>query len=100
MRFDTKAFFIKENERTYDEKTGNYNDGEIVKDLVYCSKSPTEEKKMMIVYGKLNENSLTIVLQNHYTKDFDCIEIDNKKYTVDSSKKLRNKHIFVISQKL
>lgn len=100
MRFDTKAFFLKETERTYDPESGNYTDNEITKDLVYCSKSPTNEKKMMIVYGKLKEDSLTIVLQNHYKKDFDYIEIDNKKYIVDSSKKLRNKHIFVISEKL
>ena len=53
---------------------------------------------MKLLYGKISQGSLTIQLQNHYDDPFDRIRIGEKLYTVDMSRRLRTKQIYVVSE--
>nr|DAH96368.1 MAG TPA: hypothetical protein [Caudoviricetes sp.]DAW06302.1 MAG TPA: hypothetical protein [Caudoviricetes sp.]DAZ08520.1 MAG TPA: hypothetical protein [Caudoviricetes sp.] len=53
---------------------------------------------MNLVYGAIKQGSKTVRLQMHYKKTFDRIRIGNTLYRVDFERKLRAKHVFVISE--
>lgn len=97
MRYDTPVYFQKIKPGEYDPDTGNYGDDSIVETKRYASVTDTDDETLRIIYGKIIQGSVTIQLQNHYTKPFDSIRIGNMIYRVDSSRTLRMKHIFVVS---
>lgn len=98
MRYDTPIFFQKTEPGAYDPKTGNYGNDQVVETKALASVMDTSTKTMQLLYGSIKQGSLTIHLQNHYTDIFDKIKIDNKVYRVDYSRKLRTKHVFVLSE--
>lgn len=98
MRYDKEIYFIKKGPRTYDERTGNYIEGQAKKTKVMAAIMDTSAEMVFFVYGKLKQNSLTVHIQNHYTDSFDYIDIDNKHYTVDKTRKLRVKQSFIVSE--
>lgn len=97
MRFDTLIYFERIRQGEYDASTGNYGE-DIEKDLQYAAVSGSTTETMTVVYGAMKQGSLTVRLQNHYTKPFDQIRIGEKAYRVDRERKLRLKHTFVVSE--
>ena len=98
MRYDTPVYFQKITPGEYDQKTGNYADDTVAEALRYASVMNTGEEKLKLVYDGPKQGSLTIQLQTHYTEPFDRIRVGETVYRVDSSRKLRVKHTFVVSE--
>nr|DAE07512.1 MAG TPA: hypothetical protein [Siphoviridae sp. ct0zh2]DAZ22451.1 MAG TPA: hypothetical protein [Caudoviricetes sp.] len=53
---------------------------------------------MNLVYGSIKQGSKTVRLQTQYRKPFDRIRIGEILYRVDFERKLRTKHVFVVSE--
>lgn len=98
MRYDTPVYFQKITPGEYDPNTGNYADDAVEETLRYASVMNTGEEKLKLVYDGPKQGSLTIQLQTHYTEPFDRIRVGETVYRVDSSRKLRVKHTFVVSE--
>lgn len=99
MRFDTPIFFQSVKEKgEYDPETGNYAEDTVTEDKVMASVTDSSEETLKLVYGTIKQGCYTVRLQNIYRKPFDRIRIEDKLYRVDFSRKLRLKHIFVISE--
>lgn len=98
MRFDTPIYFERIRQGEYDTSTGDYGEDATEKDLRYAAVTDSTTETMTVVYGAMKQGSLTVRLQNHYTKPFDQIRIGEKAYRVDRERKLRVKHTFVISE--
>lgn len=98
MRYDTPIFFESVKLGAYDSETGNYNNDVVTQDMVYANVTDSGVQTLNLVYGKLKQGCYTIRLQNIYRKPFDYIKIYDKRYTVDYSRKLRQKHILVVSE--
>ena len=100
MRYDTPVYFQKITPGKYDPSTGNYGDDTVEESLRYASVMNTGEDQLRLVYDGPKQGSLTIQLQNHYTSPFSQIRIGEKIYQVDSSRELRTKHTFIVSEVL
>lgn len=98
MRFDTPIYFQKIAKGKYDASTGNYSDDIVEEALRYADVSDTGTQTLMLIYGTIKQGSLTVRLQNHYDEPFDRLRIGDVIYKVDSSRKLRMKHAFVVSE--
>lgn len=98
MRYDTPVYFQKITSGEYDPKTGNYCDDTVEETLRYASVMNTGEDTLRLVYDGPKQGSLTIQIQNHYTDPFDRIRVGEKVYSVDYSRELRTKHVFVVSE--
>lgn len=98
MRFDTPIYFQKIAKGKYDASTGNYSDDIVEEALRYADVSDTGTQTLMLIYGTIKQGSLTVRLQNHYDEPFDRLRIGDVIYKVDSSRKLRMKHVFVVSE--
>ena len=54
---------------------------------------------MNLIYGSIKQGSLIIQLQTHYTERHSTgSELEMKVYRVDFERKLRTKHVFVVSE--
>ena len=98
MRFDTPVYFQKIAKGKYDASTGNYSDDIVEETLRYANVTDTGTQSLMLIYGTINQGSLTGRLQNHYNEPFDRLRIGSVFYKVDSSRKLRTKHVLVVSE--
>lgn len=98
MRYDTPVYFQKITSGEYDPKTGNYGADTVEETLRYASVMNTGEERLRQVYDGPKQGSLTIQIQNHYTEPFDRIRVGEKVYSVDYSRELRTKHVFVVSE--
>lgn len=98
MRYDTPVYFQRFTPPRYDPSTGDYVEGPVEESMRYASIMNTGEEKLKLVYDGPKQGSLTIQLQNHYDCPFDRIRVGNAVYQVDSSRKLRTKHTFIISE--
>ena len=98
MRYDTAVYFQKITSGEYDQNTGNYGDDTVEETLRYASVMDTGTDMLKLVYDGPKQGSLTIQLQTHYIEPFDRIRVGEKVYNVDFSRKLRMKHIFVVSE--
>lgn len=98
MRYDTPIYFQKITPGKYDPNTGNYADDTVKETLRYASVMDTGADILNLVYGSVRQGSLTIQLQNHYTKPFDLIRVGGKRYRVDFPRLLRTKHTLVVSE--
>ncbi len=98
MRFDTPVFFQKIKPGEYDPDTGNYGKDITTEEKRYADVTDAGVETLKIVYGELRQGVLTIRLQNHYDKPFERIRVGSKVYRVDSSRKFRIKHVFVVSE--
>lgn len=98
MRYDTPVYFQTVVNGTYEPTTGDYNADTITEAKRYAAISNTVDSALKLVYGDIKQGSLTIRLQNHYTQPFDRIRIGEKLYRVDSVRKLRTKHTFIVSE--
>jgi hypothetical protein len=98
LRCDTEVFFQSIVPGEYDEATGDYRDDTVSEEKRHASVTDTGTETMNLVYGSINQGSKTVRLQTHYKKSFDCIRIGNALYRVDFERKLRTKHVFVVSE--
>lgn len=98
MRYDKPIYFQRYVQGSYNENTGNYEDGSPVEEMVMASIMDTKTQTMMQVYGQIKQGSLTCHIQNIYQKSFDYIRIGAKRYKVDYSRRLRTKESFILSE--
>lgn len=98
MRYDTPIYFQKNTQGAYDPDTGNYGPDSITETLRYASVMDTGRETLRLVYGEIRQGSLTIHLQNHYDNLFDRIRVGDRLYTVDYTRRLRVKQVFVVSE--
>ena len=98
MRYDTPVYFQRAVPGEYNPNTGDYEQDIIKEDLCYASVTNTGTDTLMQVYGSIRQDSLTIHLQNHYDQPFCWIRVGDRRYCVDSSRELRVKQIFVVSE--
>ena len=98
MRCDTEVFFQSIARGEYDESTGDYRDDTISEEKRHASVTDTGTDTMNLVYGSIKQGSKTVRLQMHYKKSFDRIRIGDALYRVDFERKLRTKHVFVVSE--
>ena len=99
MRYDTPIYFQSVKEKgKYDPETGNYAEDTVTEDEVFASVTDSRAETLKLVYGTIKQGCYTVRLQNIYRKPFDRIRIGEKLYRVDFSRKLRLKHIFVVSE--
>ena len=97
MRFDTPVYF-QTVKAEYNPSTGNYDKESPVEDVRFASVTDSTTETLNLVYGGIKQGSLTVRLQTHYNNAFDRIRIGDKYYRVDKERKLRVKHIFVVSE--
>lgn len=100
MRFDKIIYLVREKQKKYDPKTGNYEKVEPTKVPKMASVVDTTEKTMMLVYGELRQKSYTITLQIKNNEPISYIEMDDVKYAIDHVRmpKLGQRQIFVVSE--
>ena len=98
MRCDTEVFLQSVMTGEYNESTGDYGDDIIYEEKRHASVTDTGTDTMNLVYGAIKQGSKTVRLQMHYKKPFDLIRIGNVLYRVDFERKLRTKHVFVVSE--
>lgn len=98
MRCDTPIYFQRIQKGRYDPDTGNYGEDIVTEEKRYADVTSYGVETLKLVYGELRQGSKVIRLQTHYEGIFDRIRIGSKTYRVDFSKKLRTKHVFVVSE--
>ena len=96
MRFDTPIYFQFIKCGAYNDKTGNYEEDELVEDKVYASISSSDIATLQAIYSEIKQGSFVVKLQRPYTKAFDNIRIGEKIYKADH---IKSKHrVFVVSE--
>ena len=95
MRYDTPIFFQKAVAGEYNASTGNYDEDTITEDKRFASVIDSGVETLKLVYGKLKQGSLTIILQRPYSTPFKTIRIGDKIYSVDFT---RHNRSFVVSE--
>ena len=98
MRFDTPIYFQQITPGTYDPKTGNYGEDSVVEIRCDASVTDTGTETLKLLYGDLKQGSLTIRLQNYFPEPVDRVRIGSKVYRVDMERRLRTKHVLVVSE--
>lgn len=98
MRCDTEVFLQLITPGEYDESTGDYGEDTISEEKRHASVTDTGTDIMNLVYGSIKQGSKTVRLQMHYKRPFDRIRIGNALYRVDFERKLRTKHVLVVSE--
>ena len=98
MRFDTPIFFQEVIEGELDPNSGDYAEEGVSETKKDADVTDSGIETLNIVYGCIRQGCKTIRLLNHYTDSFDYIRIGNKRYRVDFERKLRTKHVFVVSE--
>lgn len=98
MRCDTPIYFQSITKGPYNSVTGNYSSDTVTEVEVYASVTETGIETLRLVYGSIQQGSLTIRIQNHYHNPFDQIRIGKKVYKVDKRLDLRTKQTFVLSE--
>ena len=98
MRYDTPVYFQTIKAGAYDPSKGDYGEDVTAEEKRDASVMDTGDETLNIIYGEIKQGVKTIQLQNHYDKPFDRIKIGNKAYRVDRARRLRTKHIFIVSE--
>lgn len=98
MRYDTPVYFQRITPGEYDSNTGNYTDDVTEETVRYASVMDTGTKMLHLVYGRMQQNSLTIQIQRHYIEVFDHIRVGNTVYQVDYARELKRKQTFIVSE--
>ena len=100
MRYSVPIYFVKETEPFYDYETGDYIDGEPIKEEAWANVSDTGTERMQLIYGALKQGAITVRIVGKYDKEFDYIEVEGKKYNVDAFRTFRNDQAFNLSEQL
>lgn len=100
MRYDKRIYFVKEGEDEYDYSTGDYIATEPIKHEVWANVSDTGTERMQLIYGALKQGAITARIVGKYDKEFDYIQVGDKKYNVDAFRTFRNDQSFNLSEQL
>lgn len=98
MRFDTPVYFQRNQKAVYNPTTGNYDEQPPLEEMRYASVTDTGDDTLHLIFGEIKQGAKTVRLQNHYDKPFDQIKIGEKVYKVNRARRLRFKHIFIVSE--
>lgn len=98
MRFDTPIYFQTITPGEYDPVTGDYEPDVVAEEMRRASVTNSGRETLLLVYGEVRQGSLTLCLQNRFTKPFHRIRIGDVIYRVDSTRPLRIKQTFVVSE--
>lgn len=98
MRLDVPVYMRTVEKGAYNAATGDYAPDTVREVKVYASVTETGTNALKLIYSDIKQNSLTIRLQNHYDKPFDNIRVGDTVYRVDRSRRLRTKHVFIVSE--
>lgn len=98
MRYDVPVYFQNIIPGEYDASTGNYLPDIMTEEKRYASVTNAGDETVQLIYGSLRQGSLTVRIQIHYNKPFSRIRIGEKLYRMDFQRKLRNSHVFVVSE--
>ncbi len=98
MRYDTPVYFQAVKAGEYDPSSGNYAEDTVTEVKRYASVTDTGTEALKLVYGSLEQDSLTIRIQPPFAEPFDFIRVGDKKYKVDFKRKLYSKQIFIVSE--
>lgn len=98
MRCDIPVFFRRNIQGEYDSDTGNYGPDIVVETKKRAGVTDAGADTLNLVYGEIRQGVKVVKLQRHYNDPFDRIRIGRKTYRVDMERKLRAKHIFVVSE--
>lgn len=98
MRFDTPVYFLNAKNGEYDPNTGNYKPDTVEETQCWASVTDAQTETLNLIYGEIKQGCYTVRIQNIYKKPVYRIRIGNKLYKVDYSRKMRTKHIFVVSE--
>lgn len=97
MRFDTPIYFQTITTGEY-LANGDYAEPIVTEEKRYASVTNAGDETVRLVFGELKQGCLTVRLQTPFTAPFDRVRIGSKVYTVAKSRRLKNKHTFVISE--
>src|SRR5699024_6448142 len=100
MRYSVPIYFVMETEPVYDYETGDYIDGQPIKDEMWANVSDTGTERMQLIYGNLKQGAITVRIVGKYDKEFDYIEVEGKKYNVDAFRTFRNDQAFNLSEQI
>ena len=100
MRYDKQIYFVKEGEDEYDYATGDYITTEPIKHETWANVSDTGTERMRLIYGNLKQGAITVRIIGKYDKEFDYIQVGDKKYNVDAFRTFRNDQSFNLSERL
>ena len=100
MRYDQRIYFVKEGEDEYDYATGDYIATEAIKHEAWANVSDTGTERMQLIYGALKQGAITVRIVGKYGKEFDYIQVGDKKYNVDAFRTFRNDQSFNLSEQL
>ena len=104
MRLDCPVYFQRIISGAYvtDSATsgvfGDYSEDEVTEIEQWASVTDAGISTLQLVYGDIKQSAKVVRLQMHYDKPFDYIRIGTKRYRVDTQRKLRTKHIFIVSE--
>lgn len=102
MRYDTPVYFRTTNAGKYDASSGDYGEDTTTEEKRDASVTDTGDETLTLIYGEIKQGVKTIRLQNHFDKPFDRIRIGEgeaaKYYKVDRARRLRTKHVFIVSE--
>ena len=95
MRYDTPVFFQSVQPGKLNTDTHNYDEDVIIEEKRYASVTDTGAQQLQLIYGTIKQGSLTIRLQQQYTKPVDRVRVGKTVYRVDFSRREKN---FVVSE--
>lgn len=98
MRCDTPVYFQTINPGAYDASTGNHGEDTTTEEKRDAAVTDTGDETLNLLFGEIKQGVKTVRLQNHYDKPFDRIRIGKKAYQVVRARRLRVKHIFIVSE--
>lgn len=98
MRCDTPIYFQTFTAGAYNPADGNYAGDGITEEKRYAAVTDTGDDTLHLIFGEIKQGVKTVRLQNHYDKPFDQIRIGEKVYKVKRARRLRFKHIFIVSE--
>lgn len=98
MRYETPIYFQSFGSSVYDDTTGNYVTADPTETMRRASVIDTRADMLTLIYGALKQGTLTLQLQNHYTSPFDTVRIGGKRYKLDFERKLKTKHVMLVSE--
>lgn len=94
MRYEKIVTFLKRTAGNYDPNTGDYGDEIVFRYKMPAVVSPMSVQTQNILFGHVASGSLTIMTQWKLDKEFDLIEIDEKKYRVESEEHYRTRSVY------
>jgi|SRR5699024_5325353 len=98
MRFSDRITFVSIPESYYDPKENKYIEGKPINDTMPCKLSKLSMERTQQLFGTLDRNVTIARLQRPYNKEFDYVEINDKKYTVTGTSDYRKGVFYLVGE--